>query len=588
MTRATNIITINVQGLRGSEARALLFEWLSCVGADIVCLQETHATSAQEFSSWVEDYNARAAQHQKWCCESSPGSTRSCGVAILYRPVFQVLNVRRDDSGRLVVVEFSGNNFDFQVMCLYAPNARDEGRQFFESLYRSIDPDIPIVMCEDFNATVDPYIDRFGCNPESPWANNWASAHRELMSTFELCNAWRACHPGVKEFTWRRTNGSQGSRIDMIWLPERYLGLVRKIEISPFLRSDHQCVYLEITFPWGVERGPGRWKFNVSLFQNEAFCSGVNDFWCNWRLERRRFCLLSNWYEAGKVRLRQFIIDFSRNLARENKSKFVELNSRLAALERRVHRGENLSALLEQARAELDEYLSQQAQGAMLRAQVREAAEGERSTAYFLRQERVRGQQKLINAIRRSDGTVVSSTNDVLGVWRDFYFRLFSSQELSAVDQRPFLDSIERRLTSNESKLCEGDLTIEECSKALSNMPSAKSPGVDGLPAEFYRRFWTLLGPDLVEVYNFCYRHGRLCKSQRQGAITLLYKKGDVLDPANWRPITLLCVDYKIAAKALGNRLLQVIASVVSPDQSCGIPGRSPAENVAENGCFWT
>ena len=187
---------------------------------------------------------------------------------------------------------------------------------------------------------------------------------------------------------------------------------------------------------------------------------------------------------------------------------------------------------------------------------------------------------KLINAIRRSDGTVVSSTNDVLGVWPDFYVRFFSSQELSEVDQRPFLDSIEHRLTSNESKLCEGDLTIEKCSKALSNMPSAKSPGVDGLPAEFYRRFWTLLGPDLVDVYNFCYRPGRLCKSQRQGAIALLYKKGDCLDPANWRPITLLCVDYKIAAKALGNRLLQVIASVVSPDESCGIPGRSLAANV--------
>ena len=57
-------------------------------------------------------------------------------------------------------------------------------------------------------------------------------------------------------------------------------------------------------------------------------------------------------------------------------------------------------------------------------------------------------------------------------------------------------------------------------------------------------------------------------------------QEGGHLDPANWRPITLLCVDYKIVAKALGNRLLQVITSVVSPDQSCGIPGRSPAENV--------
>ena len=91
-----------------------------------------------------------------------------------------------------------------------------------------------------------------------------------------------------------------------------------------------------------------------------------------------------------------------------------------------------------------------------------------------------------------------------------------------------------------------------ECLKALSNIPSAKSPGVDGLPAEFYRRFWTLLGPDLVAVYNLCSRHGRLC-TQRQGAITVLYKKGDCLDPANWQPITLMCVDYKIVPKALAN-----------------------------------
>ena len=236
--------------------------------------------------------------------------------------------------------------------------------------------------------------------------------------------------------------------------------------------------------------------------------------------------------------------------------------------------------LHEKVRAELEEYLSLQAQGAKLRAQVREAVKGERSTSYFLRKERVCGQQALINAIRRRDGSVAMGTNDVLDVWGDFYFHLFSLQDLSEGDQGHFLDSIERRLAPEESRLCEGDLIIEECSKALSNMPSAKSPGVDGPPAEFFRRFWDTLGPDLVEVYNSSFHHGRFCKSQRNGAITLLYKRGDCLDPANWRPITLLCVDYKIAAKALGNRLLQVIASVVSPDQSCGIPGWSPAENV--------
>ena len=165
----------------------------------------------------------------------------------------------------------------------------------------------------------------------------------------------------------------------MIWLPARYLGLVRQIEISSYLRSDHQCVYLEIDFTWGVKRGPGLWKFKVSLLQREAFCTGVEELWCNWHHEKGGVSLPSNWYEAGKVRLRRFVVDFLRNLAQENDDKFAGLNSRLADLERRVHRGENLSTLLDEARAELEEFLSHQAQGAKLRAQVREAVEGESS-----------------------------------------------------------------------------------------------------------------------------------------------------------------------------------------------------------------
>ena len=61
----------------------------------------------------------------------------------------------------------------------------------------------------------------------------------------------------------------------------------------------------------------------------------------------------------------------------------------------------------------------------------------------------------------------------------------------------------------------------------------------------------------------------------------MFFKKGDRLNPANWRPITLLNVDYKICARALAARLLKVIHHVVGPDQTCGVPGRFISENVA-------
>lgn len=60
----------------------------------------------------------------------------------------------------------------------------------------------------------------------------------------------------------------------------------------------------------------------------------------------------------------------------------------------------------------------------------------------------------------------------------------------------------------------------------------------------------------------------------------MLHKRGDKFDTANWRPISLLCCDYKILAKVLTMRLTQVISSVTSITQTCGTPGRFSGESV--------
>ena len=136
------------------------------------------------------------------------------------------------------------------------------------------------------------------------------------------------------------------------------------------------------------------------------------------------------------------------------------------------------------------------------------------------------------------------------------------------------------KLSAAEQSLCEGELTEGECKRALDAMATGKSPGLDGLPAEFYQRFWSLLGTDFVNVINFVYNHGQLSPSQRSGVITLIHKRGDRLDMKNWRQITLLCADYKIVAKAIATRLLSVIAKVTHSDQTCGVPGRNSLESV--------
>ena len=76
--------------------------------------------------------------------------------------------------------------------------------------------------------------------------------------------------------------------------------------------------------------------------------------------------------------------------------------------------------------------------------------------------------------------------------------------------------------------------------------------------------------------FEFCFS-----QSQRQGIITLSFKKGDRLNLKNWRPISLLNVDYKITCHSIAARRLKLIHLVVDKDQSCGVPGRFIGENVA-------
>ena len=82
-------------------------------------------------------------------------------------------------------------------------------------------------------------------------------------------------------------------------------------------------------------------------------------------------------------------------------------------------------------------------------------------------------------------------------------------------------------------------------------------------------------------MLNSCFSEGRLSLSQLRGVLSLSFKKGERLAPKNWRPISLLNCDYKIASRVIAGRLLKVIHLVVEKDQTCGVPGRFIGENVA-------
>ena len=146
--------------------------------------------------------------------------------------------------------------------------------------------------------------------------------------------------------------------------------------------------------------------------------------------------------------------------------------------------------------------------------------------------------------------------------------------------QEVTLSKIKTELTAEQAQLCEGEVTHEEITQAVTQTQNDKSPGTDGLTYEFYKSSWQLLGKDVVQVINHSFKNKELPESQNYGLLTLLFKKGERLLLSNWRPISLLNTDYKILAKALSVRLSKVSANIVSDDQTCGVPGRTILNNV--------
>ena len=112
-------------------------------------------------------------------------------------------------------------------------------------------------------------------------------------------------------------------------------------------------------------------------------------------------------------------------------------------------------------------------------------------------------------------------------------------------------------------------------------MKNNKTPGTDGLPCEFYKMFWNDIKMYLLRSYNEAFQTLKLSRSQTEGIITCLRKgKKPRQYLQNWRPITLLNVDYKVLSTVIANRMKKVLPEIISDSQKGFLKDRYIGENI--------
>ena len=570
-----NLVSLNVRGLNNFKKRKSVFSWLEKKKYDMILLQETYSTLDSE-KVWKQEWKGPML--------FSHGTSKSRGTLILIRNEldFKVVSLKTDNEGRYIILKCLIDDEPVSIVNIYAPNIENEQVKFLKSLDEklnecNITDGSDLIIGGDWNVTQDPFLDKSGGLMNTKEKS--VEMIIELKAKYNLCDPWRIKNPDTKRYTWRQNKPLVQCRLDFWLLSESLYDLITSIDINPSIQSDHSSIVLKLENIERNPRGPSLWKFNASLLNDSNYKTLMKEklkqWTCEYNFEDKRV----KW-EILKYEIRKFTISYSKRINQARLKEEKDLEKKLITLEKSLKEGDTLTEYTN-TKQRLRELENEKINGMIVRSKVKWHEEGEKSTKYFLGLEKCNAIKKNIRKLKLSNGTICTNQKDILQHQTQYYKNLYSSKVTGNLENNEHIFDGIKTLNNKDKMACEGLLTVQECEQALKTFKANKSPGNDGITAEFYTEFWNEIKEAFIASMNYAFLQKELSSSQKQAVINLIHKKDkDRLKIENWRPISLLNVDYKIATKAITKRLDYIIPKLVDIKQTGFIKGRYLGDTV--------
>jgi len=560
-----NICTWNCNGFYAKSKHFELQQFVLQHNIHIVLLQETHLNNLNNAKYMENILRCKAF----W----NFGSYNSRGTAVLFFIDVHVEQFQFDLDGRLMFVDFIYNNSSYRLVNIYAPNNETERKTFFQELIPFLVCNRSIICAGDFNCIVQSKYDKIGGNENRGFVGSDILCN--IMSDFKLLDVYRYLYPSVVSTTWHSKTIS--CRLDRFYVSHQIKNSIIECITYPSGSSDHDFVVLTVKVSDDIQRGKSYWKMNNSILRDEEFHKSFVSFF---QILTEDVDISSEVWDVFKIDIKNFIISYCMKKQKRNRNN-------LKCLEKKYHNLQHLenkfpNQYIDQItsiKKQILELNNDNSNGVKIRSKANVIDFSEKPSKYFFKLESDRAFKKLISQID-VDSFSYKKTTDILQAFQEFYHDLFSEEEIDETLSNFFIENLPI-LDSADVATCEGEITKDEILTALKQMENNKSPGSDGLTKEFYLTFYNVISDVLVKVYNDVYEEGLLSSSQRLSYITLLCKdRNHSTLMKNYRPISLLNVDYKIISKIMTNRIGKVISILVHPDQTCAIKNRSIFDNA--------
>lgn len=179
---------------------------------------------------------------------------------------------------------------------------------------------------------------------------------------------------------------------------------------------------------------------------------------------------------------------------------------------------------------------------------------------------------KLVKEIKNQDYTVGSSISP--DVFREYFQTLLNPDQvptdISFAPNNVIIEELDR------------PITIPEILAMLKKTKTNKSPGIDGIPYEYFTNATQEFLEELANVYNKIYDSGNVDKSFDLSIIFPILKKGDKTRPENYRGISFMNCAAKIMMGILTERLTSWVETnnILTEYQAGFRKNYSTADNV--------
>jgi len=246
------------------------------------------------------------------------------------------------------------------------------------------------------------------------------------MHRHDLFDIWRNNNPKTKRFSFHR--GKTKSRIDYIICSNSLSSKLLDSKIKHFPFSDHDICTVKVKLE-DIERGPGIWVMNLNTIKSETFISVFNTWWPTWKNQINRFETIQEWWEVTKAKIKCLTIDISKQINKgKNKSNIENLEKKLEHIKLNNDNNTVTNNKIEEIERIINTYYTNRTEAAKIRSRIKWTEEGEKSTRYFFDPEKKRGQDKLWNRIKTSEGHYKYDIDSIINKQEKFYSKLFTSE----------------------------------------------------------------------------------------------------------------------------------------------------------------